>query len=297
MPPLASLVVLIGLVFQAPSDAVSLSTVLERAGQYATRLNGDVRPLLATEAYEQVLRPYGSNRTDPMRQGTMLGQMGDPKSRSGVAEFALIAAPDSAAWVAYRDIYEIERKPLRPERGRLATALASSATAQAELRLITDAALKQNLGSTKRDVNVPTFVLMVVLPSNQQRFQFKKKGEKRQGGETFWVVEFVETARPPLARTVDGFEKPCRGEFWVNPVAGHIVRTRLVFDTLDAVPEMKLHPENYANDFPRATVDVVYALDAGVSEWVPAQMEESYTSQLEFVTCKSRFTNYRRLER
>ena len=296
MFPLAPILVLVALALQSPSDATSLSAALERAAQYATRLNGDIRPLLATETYQQVLRPYGSNRTDPMRQGTMLGQMGDPKSRLAMAEFALVAAPDAAAWVAYRDIYDIERKPLRPERGRLAAALAESATTQADLRVFTNEALKQNLGSTKRDVNVPTFVLMVVLPANQPRFEFKKKGEKREGGQNYWVVEFVETARPPLARTSDGFEKPCRGEFWVSPADGHILRTHLVFDTLDAVPDMKKHPEKYAYDFPRATVDVVYALDAGLSAWVPVQMEESYTSQVELLTCKSTFASYKRLE-
>jgi hypothetical protein len=127
-------------------------------------------------------------------------------------------------------------------------------------------------------------------------FEFTSKGEKRVGSETVWVVAFNETRRPALSQTADGQSKPARGELWIEPATGRIVRTHVVFDSLDAYPDMKLHPERY-EDFPRATIDVVFAPDPALKAYLPVTMQEIYTRKDEVVTCKSAFTGYRRLER
>jgi hypothetical protein len=64
-------------------------------------------------------------------------------------------------------------------------------------------------------------------------------------------------------------------------------QTHLVFDTLDAVPDMKIQPAKYAGDSPRAMVDVVFAPDAGLGAWLAVETQENYSSRDEIVTCKS----------
>jgi hypothetical protein len=278
------------------AQAPTLESVLAKAGEYAATYNKATSVLIAEERYEQLLRPYGSTRTDMLASGAMLGQMGTPKLRRTRSEFALVAIREAQAWLAFRDVFEVDGKALRPEKDRLERAFTQTPdTGLAAARALADAALKHNLGRTLRDVNVPTFPLMFLMPRQQAGFAFTKKGEKRVDNATVWVVEYVETQRPAIATMADGSPKPARGEVWVEPTSGCVVKTHLVFDTLDAFPDMKLHPERYS-DFPRATIDVTYKLDAALNAWLPVEMEEDYTRRDEVLTCKLTYSNFRRLD-
>jgi len=279
----------------AIAQAPSLESVLAKAGEYVAAYNQAHPLLIAEESYQQLLRPYGSTTHDLLSSGPPLGEMGTPKLRRMRSEFALVAVPEAHAWAVFRDVFEVDGKALRAEKNRLERAFADSPdTAPGTARRFTDAALKYNLGRTLRDVNVPTFPLMFLMPEHQKGFAFTKKGEKRVDGSTVWVIEYVETQRPALTTTADGAPKPARGELWVEPATGRVVKTQLVFDTLDAYPDMKLHPERYA-DFPRVIIDVTYKRDAALDAWVPAQVEENYTRRDEVVTCTITYSNFRRL--
>ena len=280
----------------ASAQGPSLEGVLAKAGEYVASYCRAYSVLVAEERYEQLLRPYGSSRTDMLAADAMLGQLGTPKLRRTRAEFALVAIPEAQAWLAFRDIFEVDGKALRDEKNRLDRAFIEGPdTALAAARALTDGALKLNLGRAMRDVNVPTFPLMILMPRQQPGFTFTKKGEKRVDNTTVWVIEFLETHRPPLAQTSDGSPKPARGEIWVEPTTGRVVKTHLVFDTLDAYPDMKLHPERYA-DFPRVTIDVTYRRDAALDTWLPVEMQEDYTRREEILTCKLTYSNFRRLD-
>jgi len=273
----------------------SLESVLAKAGEYVADYNQMYRLLVAEESYQQLLRPYGSTWHDLLASDAMLGEMGTPKLRKIRSEFALVAIPEAYAWVAFRDVFEVDGKALRPEKNRLERAFTDSPdTALGLARGFTDAALKHNLGRTVRDVNVPTFPLMILMRQHQQGFTFTKKGEKRVDNTTVWVIEYTETRRPPLATTADGSPKPARGEVWVEPARGRVVKTHLVFDTLDAYPDMKLRPERYY-DFPRATIDVTYKHNAALDMWLPVEVQEDYTRRDEILTCKITYSNFRRL--
>jgi len=271
----------------------ALDSVLAQAGEYVTNYNKTFRLLVAEESYEQIMRPYGNSRNDLLASGPPLGEMGTPKVRTMRSAFALVAFPDAHAWMAFRDVFEVDGKALRPEKNRLERAFTDTPQDALEMaRAFTDETLKYNFGVTKRDVNVPTFPLMALMPLAQQGFAFTKKGEKRVNNAPAWVIEFNETQRPALARTADGTSKPARGELWVEPGSGRVVKTRLVFDTLDAYPDMRMRQEKYA-DFPRVTIDVTYRPDAALKAWLPVEMQESYMRREEVVTCKLTYAGFR----
>jgi hypothetical protein len=280
------------LVAQAPS----LESVLVRAGEYVAAYNQAHPLLVAEESYQQIFRPYGSTDHDLLASDAPLGEMGTPKVRQMRCELALMAVRQAHGWLVFRDVFEVDGKALRAEKNRLERAFTDSfETAPGVARTFTDAALKYNLGRTLRDVNVPTFPLMFLMPQYQQGFTFTKKGEKRVDGATVWVIEYVETQRPALSTTADGSPKPARGELSVEPASGRVVKTHLVFDTLDAYPDMKLHPERY-RDFPRVIIDVTYKRDAALNAWLPLEVEENYTRRDEVVTCKITYSNFRRVK-
>ncbi len=297
--------VLLGVIVLAPCLAVpalvaqapSLESVLAKAGEYVAACNQAHPVLIAEESYQQLLRPYGSTSHDLLASDAPLGEMGTPKLRKIRSEFVLVAVRKAHGWAAFRDVFEVDGKALRPEKDRLERVFTDSfETAPDVGRTFTDASLKYNLGRTQRDVNVPTFPLMFLMPDHQQGFAFTKKGEKRVDGATVWVIEYVETQRPALFTTAEGSPKPARGEVWVEPASGRVVKTHLVFDALDAYPDMKLHPERY-RDFPRVTIDVTYKRDAALDAWLPVEMEENYTRRDEIVTCKISYSKFRQLAR
>jgi len=73
----------------------------------------------------------------------------------------------------------------------------------------------------------------------------------------------------------------------------YLVRTRVVFDSLDAYPDIKAHPERYY-DVPRVTVDVVYKPNPQMKVRMPVEVKESFDSRAEVVTCTATYSNFRR---
>ena len=276
-------------------QATTLETVLARAGEYVTAFRQRAALLIADETNTQVRRPYGSSTNDLMSSGTPLGQMGTPTVRKLRSELALFVALVTDDWQAFRDVVEVDGKPLRAERDRLLRLLTDPQGPDVQAaRALTAESLRHDLSTMAHDLTGPTFPLVFLSPRHQQGVRFTKKGERKAGGLPVWVVEFVETTRP-LARMADGTPQPSRGEFWIDPTNGRVVRSRLVFDTLDAIPDMKQHPERYL-DFPHVTFEVTYRMDQGLDMWVPVEMKEFYNRRAEAVTCTITYSNLRLMD-
>ncbi len=269
----------------------SLETVLAAAGRYAAAFRDTTPVLVADETYTQISTEFGSTHRDLFATGAPAGEAGARKVRKLRSEFAMAAA--GSLWLAFRDVFEVDGRALRPERNTLQDAFADTAAGSAKAAALTADAAKHNVGSMNRNVNVPTFALSVVLPENQAGFTFTKKGEKKIGGIPAWVIAYTETRRPTLARTPDGTSQPMRGELSIDPTSGRVLKTQIVFDSLDAYPDMKVHPERY-REFPRTTIEVTYAADPKLDVWVPVEMKELYDRPSELVNCTATYSNFRR---
>jgi hypothetical protein len=284
VPLLASL-----LVVQAPT----LDNVLSRAGEWVTTFHRDFPLVVAEEAYTQMLRNYGVASGDLAAMGAAAGESSGQKVRRMRSEFALVPHPGGTTWDAFRDAYEVDGKPLREQRNRLQHLLTDApATPLAEARRLSNEAAQYNLGLMKRNVNVPMFALMTLVPASQRGFAFTKKGEKTVAGVHAWVVAFTETQRPTLATTPDARPLPMRGELWIDPANGRVLHTLAVWDSLDAFAEMKQKQDRYSQ-FPRIQIEVTYGLDPALNIWVPTEMKELYDRQIEVVTCTATYSAYR----
>jgi hypothetical protein len=119
---------------------------------------------------------------------------------------------------------------------------------------------------------------MVLLPAHQSRFTFAKKGEKRVGDATVWVVAYRETRGPMFFRAADGRYVPMTGELWIEPGSGAVRRANYVVDSADAVgstlDERKLPGLAATVDFSRMDVKVKYQRDPALGAFVPAEMWE-----------------------
>jgi len=292
------------LLFQAPSlgavlpapQTPTLDAVLVRAGEYVTAFHESFRLIVADESYVQIQRGYGVASGDLAALGATAGESTGHKVRKIKSEFALIANPGSSTWHGFRDVLEVDGKPVQDQKDRLRHLFVEApATAYAEARRIDDEGSRYNLGGIKRTINIPTFTLMCLLPKNQAGFEFKKKAEKKVGGVTAWVISFVEKQRPTFIMSPAGAPMPTRGEVWIDPATGRVLRTQVVVDSLDAFEELRRRPERY-NSFPRIQIDVTFGQDARLNLWVPLEMQEVYDRQAEVVTCTATYSNFRRFE-
>jgi hypothetical protein len=293
-------------VLAVPQNApVSLDAVLARAADHVAALREKAAIIAAKESSVQVLRPYGSTRTDLMASGPPLGQLGDPKSRKLQAEFVLMAPAGSPVWQAFRDVFDIDGKSLRPERDRLRKELeAGDGLGVEPLRQLTVESVRYDLAKTPHGVNVPTFPLVFLQRDQQKGVAFEKKSEKTVDGVRVWVVSFRETA-PPLARLIDGTPQPSRGEFYIEPASGAVLRTHLVFDSSEAYGDRATHPgqgqfvggrslaTGRSESVQRVTIDVSYKRNAQLDAWLPVEMRELYDRQDEVVNVTATYSDYR----
>jgi hypothetical protein len=168
----------------------------------------------------------------------------------------------AADWVRFRDVYEVDSKPVRDHEARLQTLLEKpSASALDEAQRIADESAHYNLG-VARNINVPTMALTHLAGRNQPRSQFELGDLETLHGIPTRVMKFHETATPSLIKTPDG-AVATSGRFWIVPTSGDVIRTELV--CVASCPKAVT-----------GTTTVDYVLTPTLGLLVPTQMDEEY---------------------
>lgn len=128
-----------------------------------------------------------------------------------------------------------------------------------------------NIGSTARDVNVPTFALAALRTVNQPRFAYSAPGTDTIAGERVRVLSFRERARPTLVAGLRGKDVPLSGRVWFTS-AFRVRRTEIQMrDRMVPLAE-DAHVAREEDLASRITVD--FGPDEHVGAWVPREMRE-----------------------
>jgi hypothetical protein len=212
----------------------TLSEVLARAGAYVEAFNRDLASIVAEEHYSQTFR---SRRTKRKSDGIAFAE------RHLQSDLMLVKPEASADWMQFRDVYEVDGVPVRDRAERL-TKIFSDPSASSEVLIdrIQKESARHNIGDIERDLNTPVFALQFLAPNNQAQFKFRLTNERKPGaarqaeGETaafrvsseVWVVEYEETGRPSIVRSLDNKDVPTKGKFWVEPQTGSVLMSELV---------------------------------------------------------------------
>lgn len=270
----------------------TLADVLARTAVYVTDLHKNLALIVANEDYQQVRRGYGVSSPDLPAGYEASGVV----RRQVRSEFALLAVPDGKTWLWYRDAYEVDGKTLHDRTDRLQRLfMQTPATAAAQAQLLDQESARHNVGVIRRTFNVPIIALMFLTAETQAGFAFEKRGEKDFAGVKAWIVSYRETRRPTLVSTAKGEALPTRGEIWLDPENGRVLRTVMIIDVLDAFPDMKQRPERYSA-FPRIQIEVRFAEQQALKMWMPVEMKELYDRGVEIVSCVAKYSGFRRYE-
>jgi hypothetical protein len=246
----------------------------------------DLGSVIAEEDYRQDVS-YPAAR-DPT--AGILKRLGNPVLRRALRSEFLLLRPLGVDQrrLGFRDILEIDGRSA-PDRQRLLLRLAGRPELDDEdIRRLVDESARFNIGSLTRNVNVPTFALLVAHAAVQTRFSFKVGGQRRIAGARAWALEFEERVKPTLIRSPDGTDMPASGTMWVDPASGRILETELITE----------RPEQHV----RARIAVTYRPNGKLGIWVPTEMTENYhvgrpnSFAEQTIHCEARYSKFRRFE-
>lgn len=244
-------------------EPVPLEPVLRAAADYVARYEQELTTLVAEEDYTQRL---GTSASSPSR-----------RLRSDL----LLVFDESFGFVGFRDVFEVDGRPVRDREARLARLFLSSRPADPlqRARRIAEEGARYNLNPAgtqiRRTVNMPFTALEFLRRVNQPRSSFRVD-EKAAPATGDVAVTFIEQAEPRLIDSPDRW--PARGVFWIDPRSGRVSRTELSLRTGST----------------RISIHVSYAEDPDLRIWLPATMEEQYVIAMTgTIQGEATYTNFR----
>jgi hypothetical protein len=181
------------------------------------------------------------------------------------SDLLLVRPSGIDGWVSFRDVYEVDGRPIRDRGDRLKRLfLDQSPEAQAQLQAIKEESSRHNIGQVERNINVPLFALKFLESDSLWRSSFTLAGTKDVAGVSATRVSYQEVAKPTLVSRREAQDLTGSGWFLIDPASGAVVGTMMQFT----------FPENGAS----IEFVVRYERDADLGLWVPAEMTEVYST-------------------
>ena len=226
-------------------------TLLGRAGAYVLRFESEFSNVVSEERYEQTV----------LRNARMAIGGSQPTRREMRSDFLLVRLPEPIGWAPFRDVFEVDRQPIRDRSNRLMKLFVDSNAASTRRAIeITADSARYNIG-IPRTMNQPVLALQVLRLAEQYRFQFSAPKADTSGGPSVVSVQFKEQAHPSLFSGPEGSEMPVHGRVWIAEDSGTVMKTELLIDTL------RVH----------ASIVTRYEEDPAFHLAVPLEMVEDYT--------------------
>jgi len=201
-----------------------------------------------------------------------------PTTRSGLptarhrelkSDLLLVRPVGADRWVQFRDVFEVDGRPVRDRNQRLMKLFVtpSSATANQAEQIALESS-RYNIGNLQRTVNLPVLALAVLEPRGQPRFVFKRIEKGGQvpvrsaaaAAKTVWVIGYREVEGQTMIRTTNFRDMPARGRFWIEPESGEVLATELIAEDLSV----------------RGEITVGYEREPTLNVIVPIHMKERY---------------------
>ena len=194
-----------------------LRDLLRQAGEQASAFGRALEGFVAREDYLQTIREWPGAPPDAPGQGR-------PMASRHLRSDLLLVHDRDRPWQVHRDVIAVDGLELADRAGRLQQ-LFSGPRQQADalLRAIIDESARFNLGHVERNINVPTFPLLVLHPTHQDRFAFRDRGRVEEGGRPARVVTYRERSRPRVIRGMYGRDVALEGRLLIDETDGQLL--------------------------------------------------------------------------
>jgi hypothetical protein len=149
------------------------------------------------------------------------------RKRTMRSDFLLVRYPGDPQWQAFRDVAEVDGKPVRDQEERLTKLfLEPAASAVRRARALQEAGARYNLldiGS----LNNPLTVVAFLQNGYRERFRFNLAGLDKKVGPRVRQVQFQEFKVPSLIKGNGNQDILSRGLAWIEEDTGRVVKTEL----------------------------------------------------------------------
>jgi hypothetical protein len=188
------------------------------------------------------------------------------------SDVLLVRYPSATAWQVFRDVLEVDGKPVQDARpDRLATLfLEPPENALRRADEVARAGARYNLHDIGT-LNNPLQVLAFLQVNYRDRFRFTVAGLERSLGPTVRLVRFEELARPTVIRRNRNLDLPSHGSVWIDEQTGRVVKTELRIPR----PTAGSQPFRSEDPFP-ATITTLFAFNEELGIDVPVEMRDWY---------------------
>jgi len=227
-----------------PAQDLTLAVVLERLHHYLDDYAKLLPATIAIERYQQSFQTV---------ERVLLE-----------SEFGIVRVPNHPQWLGFRDVVKVNGKVLAGRERRLGTLFENpTASAIEQARRIARESTRFNVGPVTRTINDPAFVLELLDRRNAHRMKFEKERDETLNQIPVWMVEFEETARPTIVRTLSLQDEPASGRVWIDVSTGRLLRAQATIATVPSLRRVS------------CSVDVTFEKKPELEFWVPATMRET----------------------
>jgi hypothetical protein len=237
------------------ADRISLELLLGRGGWYIFEFIEKFSNVVSEETYIQ-------DSTVPMQSAALLGRPGAAaRNRALKADFLLVSVSTAQDWVPFRDVFEVDRQPIRDRDSRLARLfLKPSENSIEQAHRIQDESSRYNLGNMRRTINNPVLGIVILQADFQQRFRYSLGKMDPKVGPGVWIIEYREVARPSFIRGRSDLDLFAHGRLWIEAETGRLMKTEVLLDQ----PSL------------RARITTSFRFDDRFGIAVPYEMQEEY---------------------
>jgi hypothetical protein len=207
------------------------------------------------------------------------GWRGGEKSRHLKSDLLLVKTNDRTGWLQYRDVFEVDGKPVRDRESRVQKLfLENPAAAVQKAEEISNESARYNLGELRRTMNLPTLPLVLFASAGVGGLSFERDGEDTLNGIRAARIKYEELQRPTLVRQIEtSLDAPSSGTVWIDPLTGRVLKTLIEVEAAQST----------------AIMTVVYKPGGTTGIWAPTEMQEVYRRPGYEVTGRATYSKFR----
>ena len=256
----------------------TFDVVMARAAEYVSRYQTQLRGLVAEEHYRQNMMSTASGRN--IGPGARARQTRE--GRELKSDLLLVKLGGENFWMQFRDVFEVDRKPVRDRDQRLSKLfIEAKADARAQAESIQQESSRYNLGPLMRTINVPIMALLFLERNVQPVITFRqgkagnvKRFEGLADADAIWMIEYREEQKGTMVKGANNKDIPSHGRIWLDSSNGRVLQTELISEDTDL----------------RADINVFYKKEQGLELLVPGEMREIYVIRRNDVRIDGRAT-------
>ena len=212
----------------AAQQAFTVDQLLDRASTYVEDFVTKLSRVVAEEQYAQeylLSTPQGTR---------FLGSPTVAERRMLKSDLLLVKPAGLDQWFMFRDVYEVDARPVRDRENRLSKLFLESrdtVTAIERAHELARASAQFNIREMGT-VDNPMLAIGLLQRAYRPRFRFTLRARDAAAGQDLWIVEFRETARPTLMRASGDRDIFAHGRYWIEAATGRIARSEVIFNSL-----------------------------------------------------------------